>query len=95
MSTGKMKKKRCNVKLFFSPKRATLHFCQVPDINDLQTYEQAELTQRQKSDSSFIAAAGDTTAKHREAVLIPTPQPERLTNHSQCDYTGNIRCDNL
>jgi hypothetical protein len=66
-------KKRRNVKLFFSPKRLTPHFCQPPDINDLQTYEQANLTQRQKSEPSFIAAAGDTTAKHRERYLSPPP----------------------
>jgi hypothetical protein len=95
MSTGEMKKNDATSNYFSRPKRGNLHFCQPPDINGLQTCEQANLTQRQNSDSSFIAAAGDTTAKHREAVLIPTPQPERLTNHSQCEYTGNIRCDNL
>ena len=69
MSTGEMKKNDATANYFFTPKRAAVHFCQDPNINGLQRYEQANLTQRQKPVSTFITAVGDTTAKHSEAVL--------------------------
>jgi hypothetical protein len=68
-----MKKNDAPANYFFTPKRADVHFCQAPGFNGLQRYEQANLTARQKSVSTFITAVGDTTAKHREAVLKVSP----------------------